>query len=455
MARRRGKSIHPTREFEESSLPIYAVRERHLSYANPALGRWLKTDPAELIGLPCGGESHQDSLERSHRIASQLAPPRELEERETCSTFVLVPEDSQPRIAHGIRLVKQNDDVATVWVSVTDTTVDVWRDGLLQRESEAARLRAQLQDLRQRYASQLPPALLGRSELVERVREQIATLSLRLAPTLIYGPAGIGREEVARYLYHRAMAQRETAGELFAIACPLMDGQLVQSSLELFAGTRADSPHSGLLLMDVDELNSEAQAVLGNFLRTMPISESCVVLSTSRRELTSEDADFDQALALRLTTFSVRLPSLAERPGDIALIAQQLVETHSRGELSGFDSAALDRIASYHWPENIAELSEVVAQAVSLADRPQMGIDGLPELFDYADDAALHPRRRFEPIRLDAFLEDVERELLSRALLAAQGNKTETARLLGVSRQRVIRRAAQWKLGPWNRETNE
>ena len=237
-----------------------------------------------------------------------------------------------------------------------------------------------------------------------------------------------------------------------------MDGQLLQSSLELFTAAVESQEAAGLLLMEVDQLAVEGQSVLKSFLQRMATDREVVVIATARADLTSLGETFDDELALLLSTFSVRLPALSERPGDIPLVAQHVLEEtlgEATGELSGFETSALDRMASYAWPENVAELAEVVGQAVAMAEGPLIRADALPELFDYADDAALHPRREFKPIQLDGWLEEIERELLRRALLAARGNKTEAARLLGVSRQRVIRRTAQWGLEPWSASSDE
>ncbi len=421
------------------------------------MAEWLSISLDDLLGRPYREVIEREELDEAAYAARVLAPPVALLEETSCVTFVVGDQKVAPKVAHAVRM-ERVDDVPLVWVWVTDREIDIWHDAMLEREAEASRLRAQLLQLQRSDRVRVPPALIGQSDTAARVRTQIATLACRLAPTVIWGPPGIGREEVARYLIACAEDEGRVRGDLFPIACSLMDGQLLQSSLELFTAAVESQEAAGLLLMEVDRLPVEVQSVLKLFLRRAATERELVVIATARADLMSLGEAFDDELALLLSTFSVRLPSLAERPGDIPLVAQHVLEEtlgEAASELCGFETTALDRMASYAWPENVAELAEVVGQAVAMAEGPLIRADALPELFDYAEDAALHPRREFEPIQLDGWLEEIERELLRRALLAARGNKTEAARLLGVSRQRVIRRAAQWGLEPWSASSDE
>ncbi len=450
MARRRVTHVLPTREFQGAPWPIYAVAKERLAYANRALATWLECDVDELIGQPCLPATSSEDSSPEAKLVNQLAPPAELFEVEGCRTFRLAVEGRTSRVAHALAWCSDDSPWPTIWVWVSDAEIDAWESAKLDREREAAQLHAQLSTLLAASAKVLPPALVGRSESVLRVREQLEAIIHRPVAALIHGPPGIGREQVVKYWHAETSARTgsEAVG-LFRVACPVMDARLLQSSLELFLESLERARRGWLLLIDVERLGTDLQTLLRDVWMERLREMGVVVASTSRVDLLSDVTSFDRELALRLATFSIGLPSLVERRGDIGLMAQHFLEIGNRvgGRLlEGFSEDALDRLATYHWPENVAELEEVVLHAAQGSEGPLVQLHELPELFDYADDAALHPRPTFEPIELDSFLEEIERELLGRALRAARGNKTQVARMLGVSRQRVIRRTAQWGL---------
>ncbi|MFM9069580.1 MAG: helix-turn-helix domain-containing protein, partial [Planctomycetota bacterium] len=112
----------------------------------------------------------------------------------------------------------------------------------------------------------------------------------------------------------------------------------------------------------------------------------------------------------------------------------------------GFSAEALDDLATYCWPGNLTELNEVVEQACEAAEGPVVGRGDLPALVRQSVAAQKHPPRAFEPLVLDDLLAELEGEVLRRALRAARGNKAQAARLLGISRARVIRRLEDLKI---------
>jgi DNA-binding NtrC family response regulator len=156
-------------------------------------------------------------------------------------------------------------------------------------------------------------------------------------------------------------------------------------------------------------------------------------------------------LACALSTLVISLPRLARRTEDIPLLAQFfLEEANADGgkQHSGFSSEALDRLAGYDWPGNVEELATVVREAHAKAAGPVVQAADLPAIVHHAAAAQARTRKAAEPIRLDEFLERIEKELLERALAQARGNKTKAAQLLGIHRARLIRRLVQFGLVP-------
>jgi DNA-binding NtrC family response regulator len=291
--------------------------------------------------------------------------------------------------------------------------------------------------------------LVGDSPAMQRVRAQVAAASRSRANTVIVGPPGSGREHVARIIY--LSGRGDPPAPLAPVDCALADGEIVQSTVVALVqrGLEKRSPEPGtLLLLNADQLPADAQAELAGFFDIPDFHLS--TLATTRRPLWEYPQErFRRDLALRLSTVVIELPSLTERREDVPLLAQLFLEeanAESERQFTGFSEDALDALAGYAWPRNLDELADVVRGARAKAQGPRIAVEDLPETIRLAADAAAHPPREIEKIVLDEFLEEIERELIERALRQAKGNKTQAAELLGVSRARLHRRCEQWGL---------
>lgn len=142
----------------------------------------------------------------------------------------------------------------------------------------------------------------------------------------------------------------------------------------------------------------------------------------------------------------IELPPLAERREDIPLLAQSFLEDlNARGgkQLRGFAADAMDRLSLYDWPGQIDELSALIREAFMQAEGFEIKSQDLPKKLHLAAEAARYPRPAPETIDLEKFLTQVETELIQRALQQAKGNKSQAARLLGITRPRLYRRMVQ------------
>jgi len=196
----------------------------------------------------------------------------------------------------------------------------------------------------------------------------------------------------------------------------------------------------------VDELPPEFQTPLMDLLLHNSSAWRLMATATeSLLELARKDK-FHAELAALLSTIIIELPPLRERREDLPFLAQLFLEdcnAMSERQIGGFSPEALDLLDAYSWPGNLEELAATIAEAHRRAAGRLITPQDLPQRLQLAVLAAGEPRRREERIVLPQFLEQVERELIRRALVKAKGNKARAARLLGITRPRLYRRIMQ------------
>jgi len=236
----------------------------------------------------------------------------------------------------------------------------------------------------------------------------------------------------------------------------IADAQLVQSSVHqaiAFAKEnqsenrgRAGGRHlpvAWLVLLDADQLSAEAQT---EFWSALTDSRSDVrVIATSEVDLiqAASDGTFHQGLAWRISTLVIDTVELKQRSGDIPMLAQYFLEQHNEGrdqQIGRFDNAAIEMLTEYHWPGNLQQLRSVIQQAADNCSTAVVSKSDLPENFHHALKALRVGHQTDAHIDLDQYLENIEAELISRAIRVAKGNKTQTAKLLGLNRAKLLRR---------------
>ena len=140
------------------------------------------------------------------------------------------------------------------------------------------------------------------------------------------------------------------------------------------------------------------------------------------------DGRFREDLFYRLAEIVIRIPSLAERPGDAALLAKAFVTRFAREmnpSVKGFAPDALAAIDGWGWPGNVRELENRVKRAVIMADAKLIGAEDLDLAPTDAGDA---------PLNLKSAREHSDRKVIRHALARSEGNISSTARMLGISR---------------------
>jgi transcriptional regulator with PAS, ATPase and Fis domain len=300
--------------------------------------------------------------------------------------------------------------------------------------------------------------------IVEKVAAEDATV-------LVRGETGSGKELVARAI-HDLSARR--AGPFRAINCAALPSNLLESELfghakGAFTGAIRDVPghielaeHGTLFLDEVADLSLELQAKLLRVLETrtvIPVGARDAIpvdvriVSATHRGLRAEveAGRFRADLMYRLRVIPIRLPPLRDRPRDVTLIAEKLIdEMNARGRRSieRVAVAAQEALERYAWPGNVRELRNVLAYAFAIGEGPVLELADLPAEVAAPLSAAAEPTE-VRPAELPIVAAGGEEARRIRdALVRTGGNRERAALLLGCSRATLWRRMRTLGLAP-------
>ncbi len=346
----------------------------------------------------------------------------------------------------------------------------------LERVLEAERLRDRLDYSRQRETHAVEgAALLGESQPMLRLREQLLRVAelTSLAQddppnVLILGETGSGKDVAARLLHLSGRRRERPFVQVDCAALPrdLMEAELFGHERGSFTGatqSRAgliEAAEGGTVFLDeIGELPLDLQAKLLHVLERRRVRRlgsarehavaACFVAATNRdlRDLCARGA-FRADLYYRLNVLSLWMPPLRECSEDVAPLATHFAQRTARRyglREAPFNSAAMAAMAAYPWPGNVRELRHLVERAVMLCagrsvEPGDLGLAGTPGPTAAPESAQV----------LDALtgltLDQAERLLMERVLAQTQGNVSEAARRLGVSRMTLRYRMEKHQL---------
>lgn len=163
------------------------------------------------------------------------------------------------------------------------------------------------------------------------------------------------------------------------------------------------------------------------------------VIAATNRDLEEMVArgDFREDLYYRLNVIALTIPPLQQRPEDILPLVHCFLNKYNNmfgARVTDLEPEALEILRSYHWPGNVRELENVIERAVNFATGNVIRVKDLPA---YLRREKSGPGRRAVGSNYRDRLDDAEREIIQAALKAARGNKTQAARMLGISRSRL------------------
>jgi len=412
--------------------------------------------------------SAQDLAEARHQLANN--------DFHLCLTDMKLPD------GNGIDLVKE---IQEKWPQIpvaiitahgsTETAISALKAGAFDFVSKpvdlaklremvniALKLEHELPDLRQEPHDS-PIRLIGESNQITHLKEQIIKLARSQAPVFISGESGSGKELVARSI-HAQGPRRDR--EFVAINCGAIPSELMESEFfghkkGSFSGATSDKPglfqaaQGGSLFLDeIADLPLHMQVKLLRAIQEKSIrpvgSESEVpvdvrIISATHKNLVHEveAGNLRQDLFYRINVIELHVPSLRERKEDIPLLTTYFLEMLARengSEKVTISQDALTRLENHDFPGNVRELENILQRALALAEDHRIQESDLPAFSspplppgETSQPAEMEPALISEGFSLESYLEGIEKETIEKALEMTRWNKTAAAKKLGMS----------------------
>jgi two-component system response regulator AtoC len=333
--------------------------------------------------------------------------------------------------------------------------------------------------------------LVGQSPLMQEVYKQIGKVAGSDATVLIMGESGTGKELVAKAVHNNS---HRKGCSFVVVNCAAIPENLLESELfghEKGAFTDAIETHIGkfeqassgtIFLDEIGDMSLPLQAKLlrilqdGGFERVggrEHLTSSARVIAATNQDLARlvSERMFREDLLYRLNVITLRLPPLCDRKGDVALLARHFLRKYASKygrDVTEIADMTLTHLEDYDWPGNVRELENVMARAVIISQAHVL----LPETVDLGSQPVF--RRREEPVapksvsaplpttpqatpptavgglRLSDAIQQMEVDMIRKALHESGGNKTKAAQILGISRKSLFNKIRDYKLQEQN-----
>ena len=298
--------------------------------------------------------------------------------------------------------------------------------------------------------------LIGSSEPMRQVYEQIKQVAPTRTGVMILGETGTGKELVARAIHRES----ERSDRLFvpincaAIPADMMEAELFGFDKGAFTGAVRDRvgkfelANGGTIFLDeITEMPIALQSKLLRVLQEQTVErlgsnrtlelDLRVIAATNRRPLDAvRDQRLREDLYYRLNVFAIELPPLREHPHDISLLVEHFVAEHG-GRRARLTPRALDHLQRYAWPGNIRELSNMIERALVLTRGDTLDVEHFPLAASTTANPVTSASSPSTPPDLSLGLEHAVEALESRRIRSAleqtEGNKTKASALLGIS----------------------
>ncbi|MBI3665670.1 MAG: sigma-54-dependent Fis family transcriptional regulator [Acidobacteria bacterium] len=305
--------------------------------------------------------------------------------------------------------------------------------------------------------------IIGRSSKMQEVFAAVTRVAPTRATVLLAGESGIGKDLIAHAIHHHSPRRARPFVKINCSAIPenLMESELFGHEKGAFTGASAaragkfEQADGGTVFLDeIGDVPSPVQVKLLRVLQereferlgsNKTISVDVRVIAATNQDLRAalEQGAFREDLYYRLNVVPINIPPLRERKEDIPFLVEHFLAKYAAdtdGRVASVSPAALEKLVAYHWPGNVRELENVIQRAMVMTAGTRLE----------PADIQLDVDRRASPAPDGAHflpagysLEQYEQELIREALRRAGGNKSQAARLLGLTRNSLRYRLSQ------------
>lgn len=371
-----------------------------------------------------------------------------------------------------------NTAVKAIKEGATDFVLKPWEnEKLLATVLSAMRLRhsrqevSQLKSVQRTMSADLESKfgdIIGQSQSMIKVYDTIRRVAKTDATVLILGENGTGKEMIARALHKSSPRAEEPfiSVDLGAITESLFESELFGHTKGSFTDAKEDRAgrfevaHGGTIFLDeIGNLSLPLQAKLLTVLqnrtvtrvgssKTTPINVRVVCATNMPLYEMVQEGNFRQDLMYRINTIELHLPPLRERKDDVPLLAEHFLHYYAKKYNKGTRSispAAVKRMEKYSWPGNVRELQHAIERAVIMSDSNSLQ----QEDFFFSQAGAQAEKSEGNSVALDLdqlHLEDVEKLLIRKVLKKHNGNISQAASELGLTRASLYRRLEKYDL---------
>ena len=335
---------------------------------------------------------------------------------------------------------------------------------VVRRELDVRRLREENRDLREALGKRYDaPGIVARSPKMQEVLAMVDRVAQTNSTVLLCGESGVGKDLIARAIHQRS---RRASGPMLKINSTAIPETLLESELfgyerGAFTGAVGSKPgkfeqaDGGTLFLDeIGDVPPPVQVKLLRVLQekeferlggTRTIKVDVRLVAATNRDLRAalEEGTFREDLYYRLNVVPINIPPLREHKEDIPALAEAFLRkfAESTGKaMQGISPAAMERLTRFHWPGNVRELENVIERAVTLSSSPVLDARDI-----FLDEPAQKTPGATGFLPDGLTLEQWEDQMIQEAMRRADGNKSQAARLLGLSRNALRYRLS--KLG--------
>jgi DNA-binding NtrC family response regulator len=309
--------------------------------------------------------------------------------------------------------------------------------------------------------------VIGKSEAIKKVINLARKVLDTSNNVLITGESGVGKEVIAEAIHYNSPRRKYPFVKVSCAALPeqLLESELFGHEKGAFTGAyfqkkgRFELADGGTIFLDeIGEISPHIQVKLLRVLqhrefervggvKTLKVNVRVIAATNKNLQAEMKNGMFREDLYFRLNTFEIYVPPLRERKEDIRFLAHHFLEQlNSQGKRGKkyFSQEVQNIFLNYDWPGNVRELENVVERAYIISDGEEIKPVDLPDYLmdiDYSQPAEIDLSRG-----LNATIEEIEKNIIAKALEETGGNQSEAARVLKIKRSTLIYKMKKYGL---------